>query len=115
LAAGVGVAHLRQAWALTAALDYAVERTVASIEQARDDPTLRPLPSAGATWRQFLGLDLGASWLVGALELRLQGLIRWQVVPSPYRILDQGQQRVMAAPWRIQPGAAVGVAYRWEG
>jgi hypothetical protein len=62
-----------------------------------------------------LGLELGASWLVGTIELRLQGLARWQLVASPYRILEDGQQRVVAAPWRIQPGAAVGVAYRWGG
>jgi hypothetical protein len=113
--AGVGAARRRGAWALTGALEYAIERTVVSVEPGRDDPTLRALPAVGASWRQYLGLELGASWLVGTIELRLQGLARWQLVASPYRILEDGQQRVVAAPWRIQPGAAVGVAYRWGG
>ena len=78
-----------------------------------DTETLRSAGSGGARPRVFLTGEAGVTARLGRIELGASGLLRWQTSESHYDVLENGQPHALVRAWRLQPGAALEVAYVW--
>jgi hypothetical protein len=78
-----------------------------------DTDTLRSAGSGGARPRMFLTGEAGVTARLGRIELGATGLLRWQTSESHYDVLEEGQPHALVRAWRLQPGAALEVAYVW--
>ena len=77
-----------------------------------DTDTLRSL--GGRTRpRVFLTAETGIAARLGRFEIGTEGLLRWQTSSSHYDVLEGGQPHTLVRAWRLQPGAALEVAYVW--
>jgi hypothetical protein len=81
--------------------------------QVVDPEALRLTGDRRARPRAFVGMEAGFNYRSGDVELALAGLLRWQLSASHYEILDGQELSTVLVPWRLQPGAAVEVAYVW--
>lgn len=82
----------------------------------QDATAVRSLGGGSPRPRPFLTSELGPSARFGPLELGLVGLLRWQMSSSHYDIqpVEAGEPpRTIVQAWRLQPGAALEVAYVW--
>jgi hypothetical protein len=82
----------------------------------QDATAVRSLGGGSPRPRVFLTGEAGASRRFGPVELGLVGLLRWQLSSSHYDILppEGGEPpRTIVQAWRLQPGAALEVAYVW--
>jgi hypothetical protein len=78
-----------------------------------DTETLRSAGSGGARPRVFLTGEAGVSARLGRIELGASGLLRWQTSESHYDALEDGRPHALVRAWRLQPGAALELAYVW--
>jgi hypothetical protein len=78
-----------------------------------DPERLRLLPDRRARPRPFLLTEAGVVWRAGPLELGLSALLRWQLLATRFQIRDGERSVRLFAPWRLQPGMALDVAYLW--
>lgn len=78
-----------------------------------DTETLRSAGTGGARPRVFLTGEAGVTARLGRIELGATGLLRWQTSESHYDVLEEGQPHALVRAWRLQPGAALEVAYVW--
>jgi hypothetical protein len=81
--------------------------------QVQDAEALRSLGSGRPRPRVFLTAEAGLAARLGRTEVGLAGLLRWQTSESHYEVLEGGQPHTIARAWRLQPGAALEVAYVW--
>ena len=82
----------------------------------QDAASVRSLGGGSPRPRVFLTSEVGPSARFGPLELGLVGLLRWQMSSSHYDIqpLEAGEPpRTIVQAWRLQPGAALELAYVW--
>jgi hypothetical protein len=84
-----------------------IEATVA------DTQSLRSAGTGGARPRVFLTGEAGVTVRLARIELGASGLLRWQTSESHYDVLEQGQPHALVRAWRLQPGAALELAYVW--
>jgi hypothetical protein len=81
--------------------------------QVLDPTTARPAPDLRAPPRFFLGAEAGADWQMGAFELELSALLRWQLSHTTYQVRDGDELLTVLEPWRLQPGVSITAAYIW--
>jgi hypothetical protein len=79
----------------------------------RDPTALRLLPDRRARPRGFLSGDIAGTYRLGAVELELAALLRWQLLHTSYQARDGDEVLVLFEPWRLQPGLSAGAAYVW--
>jgi hypothetical protein len=79
----------------------------------RDPTALRLLPDRRARPRGFLSGDIAGTYRLGAVELELAALLRWQLLHTSYQASDGDDVLVLFEPWRLQPGLSAGAAYVW--
>jgi hypothetical protein len=63
--------------------------------------------------RLFLTAETGVAARFSRFEIGADALLRWQTSSSHYDVLEGGQPHTLARAWRLQPGAALEVAYLW--
>jgi hypothetical protein len=63
--------------------------------------------------RVFLTAETGIGARLGRIEIGAAGLLRWQTSASHYDVLEGGQPHTLVRAWRLQPGAALELAYVW--
>ena len=78
-----------------------------------DTETLRSAGSGGARPRVFLTGEAGVTARLGRIDHGASRLLRWQTSESHYDVLENGQPHALVRAWRLQPGAALEVAYVW--
>jgi hypothetical protein len=78
-----------------------------------DADSLRLLPDRRARPRPFLLAEVSGAWRDGPLELALTACVRWQLLATHYRVLDEQTFVTLLRPWRLQPGLGVDAAYVW--
>jgi hypothetical protein len=61
----------------------------------------------------FLTGEAGVTVRLARIELGASGLLRWPTSESHYDVLEQGQPHALVRAWRLQPGAALELAYVW--
>ena len=82
----------------------------------QDATAVRSLGGGSPRPRVFLTSEVGPSARFGPVELGLVGLLRWQTSSSHYDIKPEQEgepPRTIVQAWRLQPGAALEVAYVW--
>ena len=112
LGSGVAVRAPLSAFGLLAAFGGSLDLLALDVEvldpgAVRLAEDLRPRP------RFFLGAEAGADWRVGAFELGLSALLRWQLSHTTYQVRDGDELVTVLDPWRLQPGVSMTVAYVW--
>ncbi|MEO8181563.1 MAG: hypothetical protein ABI895_22230 [Deltaproteobacteria bacterium] len=78
-----------------------------------ESDVLRSLGDGRARPRLFLTSETGVAARLGPIELGLEGLLRWQTSSSHYDVLEGSEPHTLVRAWRLQPGAAIEVAYVW--
>jgi len=81
----------------------------------QDATAVRSLGGGSPRPRVFLTGEVGPSVRFGPVELGLVGLLRWQMSSTHYDIKGEAGEppRTIVQAWRLQPGAALEVAYVW--
>ena len=77
-----------------------------------DTETLRSITGRTRP-RVFLTAETGISARLRRFEISADGLLRWQTSSSHYDVLEGGQPHTLVRAWRLQPGAALELAYLW--
>jgi hypothetical protein len=100
-------------WIGRAALGASVDLLDVDVS-VQDASAVRSLGGGRPRPRVFLTSELGVTSRFGPVELGLVGLLRWQTSSSHYDIkVEEGEPRTIVTAWRLQPGAALEVAYVW--
>jgi hypothetical protein len=81
--------------------------------EVNESDALRSRGDGRARPRMFLTSETGVAARLGPVELGVAGLLRWQTSSSHYDVLEEGQPRTLLRAWRLQPGAALEIAYFW--
>jgi hypothetical protein len=108
LAASVPSAHWTGRFALGSSVDL-IGLDVGVV----DGGATRSLGGGRPKPRFFVTSEAGLSRRFSRVEVGLSGLLRWQTSASYYEVLEQGEQHTILRASRIQPGAALEVAYVW--
>jgi len=112
LGAGVSLRRSFSGLGVRAGLGGGVD-LVALDTVVRDPSALRLLPDRRARPRGFVSGDIAGTWRLGAVELELAALLRWQLAHTSYQARDGDERLVLFEPWRLQPGLSAGAAYVW--
>jgi hypothetical protein len=111
---GAGVAASLPWKKLIARLALGANVDVVGIKiDVNESEALRSTGSGPARPRMFLTSETGVAARLGPIEIGVEGLLRWQTSSSHYDILEEGQPHTLLRAWRLQPGAALEVAYVW--
>lgn len=78
-----------------------------------DSAATRSLGGGRPKPRFFATGEAGVSRRFERVEVGLMGMLRWQASASYYEVLDEGEPHTILRAWRVQPGAALEVAYVW--
>lgn len=108
LAASLPWKHLLARLALGSNIDL-----VGISVDVNENEALRSRGDGRARPRMFLTSETGIAVRLGPIELGVEGLLRWQTSSSHYDVLEGGQPRTLVRAWRLQPGAALELAYAW--
>jgi len=114
LGGGVSASLAWGRWTGRAALGANVDLLDVDVS-VQDATAVRSLGGGSPRPRVFLTGEVGPSARFGPVELGLVGLLRWQMSSSHYDIqgVAGGPPRTIVQAWRLQPGAALEVAYVW--
>jgi hypothetical protein len=108
LAASVSSQRWTGRWALGSSVDLlGLDVAVVDSAASRSLGGGRPRP------RFFATGEAGVSRRFARVEVGLSGLLRWQTSSSYYDVLEEGEPHTILRAWRLQPGAALEVAYVW--
>jgi hypothetical protein len=78
-----------------------------------DETATRSLGGGRPRPRFFATSEAGVSRRFDRVEVGLTGMLRWQTSASYYEVLENDQPHTILRAWRLQPGAALEVAYVW--
>jgi hypothetical protein len=108
LAASVSSTRWTGRWAVGSSVDLlGLDVGVVDAAASRSLGGGRPRP------RFFATGEAGISRRFARVEVGLTGLLRWQTSASYYEVLENGEAHTILRAWRLQPGAALEVAYVW--